>query len=235
MPRGRRTSNKNRGRQRSPALTRARLLQAAEAVFGKRGYGDATIEEIAERAQVSRGTFYLYFKDKDEVFANLVSRVLVDLFALSSAEYERGSLRLRVETSTRRYLKTFEKHRQVLRCMFAVTSFKPDIAKLHNELRSQFIQRIQRHLERNISRKLVPPMDTHVASYALSLMIESFAYSWLVAGFEPWPKPLDFETVVKELTNLSCRAAYRDGVGDTVPSHSRTRAAQDVLYDVRSS
>ena len=214
---------KNRGRERSAALTEARLLEAAEAVFSKKGYADATIADIVERAQVSRGTFYLYFKDKDEAFTKLVSRVLVDLFALSSASYEPGTLRQRVEASTRRYLQIFQKHRLVLRSLFAVTSFKPEFAKLHNELRSQFIQRIQRHLERNIARDHVAPIDTHVASYALSLMLEAFAYSWLVAGFEPWPKPLDFETVVRELTNLSCRAAYRDGVGDAPAITSRAR------------
>lgn len=215
-------------RQRSAALTEARVLQAAGTVFGKRGYDDATIAEIVELADVSRGTFYLYFRDKDEAFAKLVSRVLVDMFALSSATYEPGTLRERVEASTRRYLTTFEQHRDVLRCLFAVSSFKPKIAKLHAGLRRQFIQRIQRHLDRNIARGLVPPMDTQVASYVMTQMIESFAYSWLVVGFEPFEKRLDFETVVRELTNLSCRAVYRDGAGSAswTPSPAKPHQPQ---------
>lgn len=219
MPRVRAKRRRGGERQRSAVLTEARVLQAAAVTFGKRGYDDATIAEIVELADVSRGTFYLYFRDKDEVFAKLVSRVLVDMFALSNATYEPGTLRARVEASTRRYLTTFEKHRDVLRCLFAVSSFKPKIAKLHGELRRQFIQRIQRHLDRNMARGLVAPMDTKVAAYVMAQMIESFAYSWLVLGFEPFEKPFDFETVVRELTNLSCRAVYRDGAGaSAVPS-----------------
>jgi len=202
-------------RQRAAALTKARVLRAAGTVFGKRGYNDATIAEIVELAEVSRGTFYLYFEDKEEVFAKLVSQVLVDMFALSTATYEPGTLRDRVEASTRLYLTTFKKHRDVLRSLFAVSSFKPKIAKLHASLRRQFIHRIQRHLDRNVARGLVAPMDTQVAAYAMAQMIESFAYSWLVVGFDPFEKRLDLETVVRELTNLSCRAIYRDGAGDT--------------------
>src|SRR5438105_51537 len=55
---------------------RTDLLQAARAVFAKKGYEDATVSEIVSRAGVAQGTFYLYFPGKEALagaFAELVS------------------------------------------------------------------------------------------------------------------------------------------------------------------
>ncbi len=52
--------------------TRKRLLDAAEAVFGRKGYHAASISDITRRAGVAQGTFYVYFPSKKAVFAELV-------------------------------------------------------------------------------------------------------------------------------------------------------------------
>ncbi len=57
---------------RKRARTRADLLNAARQVFARRGYHDTSIAEITENADVGVGTFYLHFRDKDEIFATLL-------------------------------------------------------------------------------------------------------------------------------------------------------------------
>ncbi len=57
---------------RKRARTRADLLKAARQVFARRGYHDASIAEITEHADVGVGTFYLHFRDKDEIFSTLL-------------------------------------------------------------------------------------------------------------------------------------------------------------------
>jgi AcrR family transcriptional regulator len=52
--------------------TRQRLLQAAEQVFAKLGYHDASVVKITEAAGVGQGTFYLYFTSKQQIFDELV-------------------------------------------------------------------------------------------------------------------------------------------------------------------
>jgi AcrR family transcriptional regulator len=54
------------------ALTRRRLLEAAERVFAELGYHDASIVKLTEAAGVGQGTFYLYFPNKKEIFDELV-------------------------------------------------------------------------------------------------------------------------------------------------------------------
>ena len=53
------------------------LLNAARYVFARKGYHTAKVEDIAKQAKVAKGTFYLYFKDKRSVFAELINRVMV--------------------------------------------------------------------------------------------------------------------------------------------------------------
>lgn len=55
--------------------TRARLLTAAEDVFGEVGFDQASVSEITRRAGVSNGTFYLYFPTKQTIFSELVRQI----------------------------------------------------------------------------------------------------------------------------------------------------------------
>lgn len=61
--------------------TRRRLLSAAEEVFAERGFHGASVEDICERAQFTRGAFYSNFASKDELVLELfhqhVARVRV--------------------------------------------------------------------------------------------------------------------------------------------------------------
>lgn len=50
------------------------MLDAAEATMLERGFGGATMQEIAQRAGCAVGTLYLHFKTKDELFHGLVQR-----------------------------------------------------------------------------------------------------------------------------------------------------------------
>lgn len=52
--------------------TRDKLLQAAEAEFGNRGFHDASVSGITQNAGVALGTFYTYFESKEELYRALV-------------------------------------------------------------------------------------------------------------------------------------------------------------------
>jgi AcrR family transcriptional regulator len=60
---------------RRGAATRAKLLDAAEAEFGARGYHEGSIAEITRRAGVALGTFYVYFDSKEAIFRALVAHM----------------------------------------------------------------------------------------------------------------------------------------------------------------
>src|SRR5436190_19196721 len=59
---------------------RTQLLTSARAVFGKKGYEEATVSEIVGRAGVAQGTFYLYFPGKESL-AGAFAEELAERFA----------------------------------------------------------------------------------------------------------------------------------------------------------
>ncbi|MBV2205663.1 MAG: TetR/AcrR family transcriptional regulator [Pseudomonas sp.] len=69
----------NPGPGRPPVLSekerRKRILDAAEKVFTSKGYGTATMEEVANVAEMSKKTIYGLFTDKEHLFAVLMSDV----------------------------------------------------------------------------------------------------------------------------------------------------------------
>lgn len=67
-----------------PGQRRAEILDAAVGVFMGKGISDAKVEEITDAAGISKGTFYLYFKTKDEAAAAAWERHM-DAFAAAGA------------------------------------------------------------------------------------------------------------------------------------------------------
>ncbi len=59
-----------------PEERRLSILNAAKEMFAINGYHDTSISDIIKRADIARGTFYLYFKDKREIFDALFDQLL---------------------------------------------------------------------------------------------------------------------------------------------------------------
>jgi len=63
-------------KQRERERRRQQIIVAAKRVFSERGFSKTTMEDIAREAELSPGTLYLYFKNKDELYASLSLRIL---------------------------------------------------------------------------------------------------------------------------------------------------------------
>ena len=54
--------------------TRLRIVEAAYRVFSRRGYGQATVDEIGDEAGVSMGALYHHFSSKEELFRAILDQ-----------------------------------------------------------------------------------------------------------------------------------------------------------------
>ena len=63
-------------KERERERRRQQIIVAAKRVFSEKGFNRATMEDIAHEAELSPGTLYLYFKNKDELYASLSLRIL---------------------------------------------------------------------------------------------------------------------------------------------------------------
>lgn len=109
---------KTRG-ERSEENRRA-LMRAAEEVIGEYGYRDASIARITKRAGVAEGTFYLYFKSRQELFDQLLPHLGQELI-----EY----LQKRVSGSD----SALEVEERGFRGFFEFLQFNPSFFRILNE------------------------------------------------------------------------------------------------------
>jgi len=74
---------------RDGTVTRTAILDAAEALVLKQGFGDSSVDSIIERAGITKGTFFYHFKSKAEL-----ARTLIERYAANDVEHmERNFVR----------------------------------------------------------------------------------------------------------------------------------------------
>jgi AcrR family transcriptional regulator len=73
-------------------MRRKQILDAAKRVFHNRGFSAATVEDIAQEAELSPAALYLYFKNKDDIYVSLNLQLLEYLTdRLADLYREKGS------------------------------------------------------------------------------------------------------------------------------------------------
>ena len=79
------SASKPRWRRRKDARP-AEIVAAALDVFAARGFAATRLEDVATRAGVSKGTLYLYFKNKEELFKAVVRQEMLPNLAFAEAQ-----------------------------------------------------------------------------------------------------------------------------------------------------
>jgi AcrR family transcriptional regulator len=63
-------------------VRRKELIDISESLFSKKGFEDTTVEDIIKKARVAKGTFYHYFKSKDEILKAVIDRYMDEIIGL---------------------------------------------------------------------------------------------------------------------------------------------------------
>ncbi len=66
-----------------------KIIEKARELISKKGYYEATMKEIAKKAGVAQGTPYLYFKNKEEIFIEIILMLLHDIDDILAESIER--------------------------------------------------------------------------------------------------------------------------------------------------
>ncbi len=101
-------------RERRKIATREALINAAQEVIAAKGVYLAVIEEITERADVAKGSFYQYFHDRDDLLHTLLTRRLGELRALIEGTPAAGTLAERIRLLIHHHLEYFLRHEDFL-------------------------------------------------------------------------------------------------------------------------
>lgn len=199
--------------RRTAVDTRQRLVQAAREVFGSLGYVATRVDDIAERAGTSHGTFYTYFKDKKAVLVALTTEIAHSLYGAAlvpSLEPEQGARpRELVRARIASFLETYRRHWDVIRSWTQAEGMHPDVEQAKSRIRRAIVVAVAELLHRDKARGLIASdLRTDFFATALVAMTEGFANDRFASGEEVTARDLD------DLTDLWARALYK---GDSPP------------------
>src|SRR5659263_436680 len=65
-------------RERKKEKTKDNIIDCAVSVFKEKGFKETSMEEIAEKSDVSKGTLYNYFQDKESILVGYFQTVIAD-------------------------------------------------------------------------------------------------------------------------------------------------------------
>ncbi len=157
-------------------LTRDKILQAAADIFFEKGFLDSKIDDICDRAGISHGTFYIYFKNKKEVLRELVNRAFNVLYEITEEPWKKGSTYSSLEESIKGFFLMYEKHWKIIRTWKEMCFIDNSFAELWDKLVDQITSRIRKNIESSIKKSLFRNVNPVIAAKALSGMIEHYAY-----------------------------------------------------------
>jgi AcrR family transcriptional regulator len=185
-PMSKQTNTKQSRVARRRARVRADLLAAARQVFTTRGYQDATITEIVQVADVAMGTFYLHFRDKEELLVALANDALQVIREQVHAAIEQHADEPLVPLIIRTLLRTAYEQRDLFLLLSAGESHL--LAHTHmlqgqEGLAEHFISALQEATETGLFASYDPVLLAHLL---VGMLIR--AINWWFEQDEPGPE-----------------------------------------------
>jgi AcrR family transcriptional regulator len=178
------------------AETRARLLEAAEAVFADLGYHEASIVKITEAARVAQGTFYLYFTGKREIFDELVRDLNRRVRHAMKEASSQGRTRVEEEVlGFSAYFRFTAEHPALYRIIRQAESVSPEMLEYHyDRLSAGYVDALRAARERGE----IGDIDPEVTAWALMGAGELIGLRWIL-----WERAGEIpEAVMAELERI---------------------------------
>lgn len=158
--------------------TRRRLLEAAEQVFGEQGFFRASVSTITRKAGVAQGTFYIYFKAKEDIFRELVRQMSHDLRrelqeAVAPLTDRREAERVGFET----FLQFVLRHRNLYIVLRECEFVDPELYRWYYD---RLAEGYVRGLRQAMARGQMRPLDPEAVAFALMGAYQMAGMRWVL-------------------------------------------------------
>jgi len=183
---------------------RAQIMQAAKEAFAALGYHNASINEIIRRAGIARGTFYLYFTGKQQVFDSILKEAVQQLRSrIRRIDIEQGAEppQVQLRASLVRVVKYIlgDPHFARLVVVNRVAT-DPEISDRAEEFFREVHEMIEHSLQHGIEMGMVRQCDTNLVAAALL-----GAVMGIVQHLVERAEPPEVDAIVDELIAFALR------------------------------
>jgi len=159
------------------------LLRAATEVVGDVGYAEASIALITQRAGVAQGTFYNYFRSRQDILDQLLPEVGQRMLRhVHDSAVDGAGFAEREERSFRAFFSFLEDTPQLFRILNEAESFAPSGYKAHIDAVSRGYQRFLRNAQRRGEFSDYADDELEVVSYILMAARSYLAFRYTSGG-----------------------------------------------------
>jgi AcrR family transcriptional regulator len=173
---------------------RRQIVEGARSIFMTQGFDAASMGEIARAAGVSKGTLYVYFKDKDELFKAIVNKECVfqaeGIFEFDAADPDVEATLLRVGIA---YVQALcaPNRQSPIRAVIAIAERMPDLGRTFYETGPAVgIAKIRAYLEAQVAAGRLVISDCEIAAAQLMDAAQATLFKPVLFNFAP-PPPLE--------------------------------------------
>ena len=193
---------KTGAREARSAARRQAILDAALDEFSDRGFAATRLDDVAKRAGVAKGTIYLYFRDKESLFQDLVRDMLAPMVSVIQAL---GQADLPINVLSDRIVDVFvrevyeTRRKDVVRLMLTEGRRFPKLAEFYyREVLSHIIAAVRGTLKRAATRGEVPEAVVKFPQIIVAPGIIAILWSGMFDAYEP----LDVRAMMKAHLDL---------------------------------
>jgi AcrR family transcriptional regulator len=154
--------------EQAESAKRRQIMDGARDIFLAQGFDGASMGEIARHAGVSKGTLYVYFDSKEQLFQAIVEEEChtqaEQVFALDSADYDVEAVLLRLGKDFVRFL-CIPTRVSPLRTVISIADRMPELGKRFYETGpASGIARVARYLEDQVAAGILVVPDCELAA-----------------------------------------------------------------------
>jgi TetR/AcrR family transcriptional regulator, ethionamide resistance regulator len=179
-------------------------VEAAEAMLRERPFRELTVDEVMRRTDLSRPSFYVYFRDRHDLVLRVVERIGGELFAMSGrwlAGGDDGPTQAREAIDG--IVRVFAQHGPVLRALADAATDDPEVEQAYTRLVHSFVDVTAAHIEGEMAAGRVLPLAPAETATALVWMMERYLAQTL--GRDPRS---DRGVIVETLETIWSRVLY---------------------------
>src|SRR4051812_46179115 len=137
-----------RRRRRTPAVAEAEIVGAAESFLHERSFRELTVDEVMRRTDLSRPSFYVYFRDRHHLMLRVVEHIGDELRTMSQRWYTgAGDGPAQAREAMEGIVEVFGEHGPVLRGLADAAADDPEIERVYGALVQSFVDATVRHIE----------------------------------------------------------------------------------------
>ncbi len=189
--------------------TRAKILKCARKVFAHSGYVTLRMSDVASESGVSMGALYRYFKNKDDLFINLIGDIHEDMFKASrSHEYDFSTEPFEALLAANKgYLAHYHENRDVIRALIEAGTVDNRFRDVWWKMRNRHVDRFVHALKKSHKIETVDGVPAYLIVESMASLVEQSAYTWF-AQEELNVKPISVEVAAQIVTRIWYRTFF---------------------------